>query len=87
MSTFEALFEQLLFGDGAWIGLILILAICFLVSYKVKYSGVVFSFVLLFLSIEYYGEISASSNFMWSFVLCLISMVFCGWSTLKDVRG
>lgn len=69
-------FEQLLFGDGFWLGLLLILAIIFFVSYKVRYVGGLFAIALIFIAIEYNNALSASSNRMWAMVICFVAVIF-----------
>lgn len=79
---FEALFNELLFGAGAWIGLMLMLGFMFIVAYKVKLTSVLWIFILLFLNFEYWGqiggEIDITSNFMWSIIITYIAMVLMG---------
>jgi len=47
------LFNELLFGNGAWLGLLIILCICFFVTHFVKYSSLGFSVALVFIGISY----------------------------------
>lgn len=66
---FIEFFEELLFGSGAWLGLILIVSIAFLVVSQVKYSSVFFAVIFLFLGIFYLEEVSSMSNFIWAVVI------------------
>jgi len=63
MTLITELFSELLFGSGAWFGLLLILAVCLLVAYQVKYSGIFFTLFLLFLGIQYLTKIT-NENYM-----------------------
>ena len=58
MGLIDDLFAALLFGSGAWFGLLLIIAVCLLVSYQVKYSGVFFTLFLIFLGYQYLTNIT-----------------------------
>lgn len=84
---FEELFEELFFGAGSWFGLIIILAFALIVSFRVKYSGVVWTIVLLFITLEYLANVPESSNFMWSAVATLVSMCLIGWHSYTEIRG
>ena len=63
MGIVDDLFTALLFGSGAWFGLLLIIAVCILVAYTVKYSGVFFTLFLIFLGYEYLTRIT-NANYM-----------------------
>lgn len=57
VSEYE-LFNELLFGNGAWLGLLIILCICFFVTHFVKYSSLGFSVALIFIGISYLNNAS-----------------------------
>lgn len=80
------LFNELLFGAGAWLGLGIIISLAFLVSWKVKYMGLIWAIILIFLGIEYINHVSTSSNFMWSIVICFISAIILILKTILDVK-
>lgn len=75
---FIEFFTELMFGSGAWFGLMLVLALAFIVAYEVKISSPVWFFILLFLNLEYWaqlgGEISVSSNFVWAIIITYVAM-------------
>jgi len=79
-------FEELLFGSGAWIGLIIILAIMLPLSVKLKYSSAIWIIVMIFLEIEYYNNISRSSNFMWAIIISLMAIAFFAYRLYEDVK-
>lgn len=58
MGTIDELFTALLFGSGAWFGLLLIIAVCLVVAVAVRYSGVFFTLLLIFLGYQYLTHIS-----------------------------
>lgn len=69
---FQEFFEELLYGSGAWLGLILILSIVLIVSLKVKYSSALFVPIMIFLGLFYLENVSESADFIYS--------VFITWS-------
>jgi len=79
-------FNELLFGSGAWIGLIIILAIMLPLSVKIKYSSVIWIIVMIFLEIEYYNNIARSSNFMWAIIISLMAIGFFAYRIYEDVK-
>jgi len=87
MSAISDVFNELLFGSGAWIGLIIVLVLCFGASYGLKHgSGIVFAIILVFLGIEYLNHVSVDSNFMWSVVICFISACFVTYQAITELR-
>lgn len=75
-SAIEIVFNELFFGSGFWIGFIIITAFSIGISYRYKYSGTIFIFVLFFMAVQYYQNLSASSNYMWGVILCFVEMLF-----------
>jgi len=69
----QEFFQELLFGSGAWIGLILIIAIMLLVSAKTKMGGIFMCIICIFLGLEYFSNVATSSNFMWSAIIMFIT--------------
>lgn len=88
---FIEFFTELFFGSGAWLGLILILAILFVVAYTVKYSSVIWILVLIFLTFEYWdqvgGEISIQSSFVWAIIICFVGMALLGTMFIRDIQS
>lgn len=74
MSEVQEIFQELFFGGGAWLGLILILALIFLAGNRNKYLNLLFIPVLGFLSLLYLDNVAVSSNFMWSALICFMAM-------------
>ena len=71
------LFEQLLWGSGAWIGFLVLACLSLFISAKIKYSGFLFVPFWLFIAIEYFNRIDPSNNRMWLAILSLLMMIFC----------
>lgn len=87
---FEDLFNELLFGAGAWVSLMVMLGFMFIVAYKAKYTSVLFLLILTFLSFEYWGQIGyaidVTSNFMWSIIITYVAMLFMGLILYGDIK-
>jgi hypothetical protein len=66
LTTFGDFFDELLYGSGAWIGLILIIALILLVTVKVKYSSALFIPICVFLGLFYLDNVSENSDFIYS---------------------
>jgi len=86
MSEIAELFTELLFGSGAWFGLILIFAIAVLVCYKVKEATIVFMIVLIFLSLEYLQHMADSSMHVWYFLISLVEVCVLGAIFFKGLK-
>ena len=69
MSDVTEFFTELLFGTGAWLGLLLILSIIFLVSLKDKMANYIFIPLTIFMGIMYLSNIAEDSNFMYASIL------------------
>jgi len=84
---FEELFQELFFGSGAWFGLIIIVSLALIVSFRVKYSGVVWTIILLFITLEYLENIAVSDNFMWASVVTIVTMCLTVWHSYGEMKG
>ena len=86
---FTEFFEELMFGSGAWFGIIIILGLSFLISYKAKYSSMCFILIVVFMAFNYLGEIggniSASNSFAWAFIIALMGVAVLGYIFMKDL--
>jgi hypothetical protein len=69
-------FDEMLFGTGFWLFIIIILAIVFSVVWVVPYSGAIFLPVCVFLAIEYFSKIETSSIHMWGAIMMLFASVY-----------
>lgn len=87
---FIEFFTELMFGSGAWFGLILVLAVAFTVAYQIKLTSVLWIFILLFLNFEYWAhigaEISISSNFVWAIIITYVAMALMGYNFYSFIK-
>lgn len=72
-SESEEFFTELLFGSGAFLGLLLIIGFMLMLVVLVKYSTIVLVPFAVLMIVLYLQNVSVNSNFMWSSVL----MFFC----------
>jgi len=86
MSEIEEVFRVLLFGEGFWLGFLIIISICLIMANKIKYSGIIFTIALFFLALEYNENIETSSNKMWGMIMCFIGVVFLIIQTAWDIK-
>lgn len=84
MSELAEIFTVLLFGEGFWFGFVIMAAFAIGLSFKYKFVGVVFEFVMFFLALEYLDNLEGSSTHLWGAVFCFILMIFIGWKIYDD---
>lgn len=72
----QEFFQELLYGEGAFLGLILILTIVILVTYKYKNAGIIFIPITLMMGLQYLANISTSSDFMWCAIIMFLAVPF-----------
>jgi hypothetical protein len=83
---FTEFFQELLFGTGAWLGALLIVSIIVIVTVKNRLSGAIFMPICIFLGIQYFNTVSASSNLMWIGILMFIMAIYCLAMLIMEVR-
>jgi len=81
---FQELFNELLYGSGAWIGFLIILSIILLVSVSVKHSGIIFIPICIFIGIFYLDNVAVNSNFMWSAIIMFLLPFFLFFRLMKE---
>lgn len=87
MAEAQEFFTELMFGSGAWLGLLLIVAIMVLVTAKTKIGGLPMLIIGIFMGIEYFNNVSVSSNFFWSaIIMFLISPLLALYSAYRMVK-
>ncbi len=72
MSEISDLFNELLFGAGAWIGLPILIAVAFIVSSQYKHASLPFILIFVFLGFENatrIADIYGSMN-VWFMLIC-----------------
>lgn len=86
MGLIDELFTALLFGSGAWFGLLIIVAVALLVSYTVKYSGVFFTVFLMFLGVQYLSRITNTDYLnVWFLLITWGLASLCAYLFYEDV--
>jgi hypothetical protein len=75
-SEAEMWFRELFYGSAKWLSLAVLLAIIILVSTLTGYGGVIFLPITIFLGIDYFSNIPASSDFMWGALMMMFSSVY-----------
>ena len=86
MTAISDVFNELLYGSGAWIGLVILLVLCIGGSFAFKYGGTIFGIVLIFLGLLYLENVAVNDNFLWSVVLCWISALYCFFHVATEVK-
>ena len=81
LEEWNDLFKALLFGEGAWLGLIIILVICIVAIGAWKYSACLFIPVMVFLGIAYLGQ-----NLGWQALIMFFASCFFSAYLIKDAK-
>jgi Na+(H+)/acetate symporter ActP len=71
MTVIALAFNELFYGAGSWLGLLLLIAMVTGISAKVKYGGVLMFPVCLFLGMNY-----LTYNLMWNALIMFFLAVF-----------
>lgn len=80
----QQLFQELLYGEGALLGLILIMTIVFMGSWKNKHLALFFVPFTILLGFFYIDNVAANSDLTW---LALISFLSVPFLVLRVVKG
>jgi hypothetical protein len=83
---FQEFFTELLFGTGAWLGIILIVSVIVLVTFKEKLSAGIFLPICIFLGIQYFNSVPSNSNLIWGAILMFVMAVYCIGMLIDGVR-
>jgi hypothetical protein len=78
---FVEFFNELLFGSGSWLGLIIICILMLVLASMNKYAGIIAMPIGIFLSIEY-----ATRGLGWHAVLSMLAAIFCLYLGVEKVR-
>jgi len=81
LEEWNDLFNALLFGQGAWLGLIIILVICIVAIGAWKYSACLFIPVAIFLGIAY-----LSYDLGWHALIMFFASCFFSAYLIKDAK-
>jgi hypothetical protein len=78
---FTELFNELLFGSGNWLGLIVICILLLILASLHKYAGIIAMPIGIFLSLEY-----ATHNLGWHAILTMLEGIFVLYLSVDKVR-
>lgn len=81
MSEAEAVFQELMFGTGAWFGLLLVLSLVVVMVYSFKRVGVLFFPMTLLLGVMY-----LNNSLPWHSLIMFISTAFILLNLAKDLK-
>jgi hypothetical protein len=71
MSEIAIAFDELFYGSGMWLGLLLLIAIIIGISLKAKWAGIITLPATVFMGINYLTE-----GLMWHAILMVLTGVF-----------
>jgi hypothetical protein len=81
LEDMNAMFEAFFYGNGSWLGILLLLSICIGLLSKWKYSGVLTLPVMLFLGIDYVGK-----DLLWHALIMWFTDVFILLYLVKELK-
>lgn len=87
MSEVEEAFQVLLYGEGAWIGLLLFMTVMIVIGAKSKWASILFIPLSVFIGISYLENVSVSSNFMWCAIMMFIMSISLTVRVTLTLRG
>jgi len=79
-------FYELLFGTGAWLGIIIIVSIIITVTLREKLSGAIFLPICIFLGSQYLEKVAVNNDLMWGAILMFIMAIYCVGVLIDGVR-
>lgn len=82
MSAADEAFQALFFGDGAWLGLLLFLAIMLALFLKSEYTGALILPISLFLGLEY-----VSHDMGWHAIIMFFFSIFILIYMMKKIKS
>jgi len=80
----EEIFNELFFGSGGWLGLLLLLTIIVLLGMKSKVLAVLFIPLSIFLGVTYLQNLDPSNDLMWGGILMFLATIFLTVRLAKD---
>lgn len=82
MSTIAEVFEELFYGSGMWLGILLILAMVIGISLKTRYSGVLMLPVCIFMGINYISN--GTGNQLWGAIIMFFAGTFLALNMMRN---
>jgi hypothetical protein len=81
MSLVSEAFTELFYGSGSWLGLILLMSLCLIPTYKWREIGVLFLPITIFMGIEYLGE-----GLEWHGLIMILTAIFIVYLLAERVK-
>lgn len=75
-STVKQWFYELFFGSAKWLTLTVTLAIIIAIATWNGYAGIIFMPLTVFLSVWYFQNVPASSDFTWGAIIMMVSTIY-----------
>ncbi len=75
-------FQELFYGSGAWLGILLLLSIIIGLSLKEKYAAVMMLPVCIFLGIDY-----ITNDLLWNALIMFFSSIFIVFNLARNKKG
>jgi len=82
LSTINEAFQALFYGDGSWLGILLMLTLIIGLLLKWKYSGILLFPVTLFLGLDYIAE-----SLNWHAAIMFFATCFMLFVSYKKIKG
>lgn len=82
-SEAQAIFEELFFGAGKWLGLILIISIILVMCWRKKEASFLFIPINILWGLEYLDEITQSDPFFYAVIVFMFLPVFLAFDYLR----
>lgn len=83
---FAELFQELIYGNGAWIGFLIVIGLAFLITTSVKYASLPMAFLLVFYGLHVLANAADPSNILYGVLITFISIPFLGLIEWKRKR-
>lgn len=83
-ATAEEDFESLLFGSGAWIGLLLVMIASVVLIAISKYTAVFVVIIIIMLEVEYFNRLDMYGNYIWHMIILMFFALFIVIVALTD---
>lgn len=72
----EIMFNELFYGAGGWIGFLLIATIMLLVTWKIKWGGIIFIPASIMIGIMLMNNLAVDDNLMWAMMMYFMMPFF-----------
>lgn len=79
-------FQELLLGEGFWLGLLIIIGFGLYIGSRVKFSSIILLIVYLFLGLYYYENLAVSVK-MWGIICAFLAGMFSTYQLYSDATS